>query len=249
MTTELFPMSKTLDDHERAELARYEGIVNEGLKSFIEVGEALDRIKQGRLYRETHRSFKAYVKKKWGFGDSRSRQIRGAAAFAKSVATEFSTSFDNEKAVAKFKAALKKFDPELRPAIIKLAAAKAEASQRNLTAGDLREVGEVLNEAVTTGGYVDTGDGTQYALTSAVSTSMDERQQRQKAHIEERSRWQFSRVVYGKVKGDTLDLSPEDVRAIRNAALDGNVKIIVYVGKDESSREATVSSSSAGVVQ
>jgi len=48
-------------------LAHLEGIIERGLETFIEVGEALLRIREERLYREDgYPSFEAYCQQRWG---------------------------------------------------------------------------------------------------------------------------------------------------------------------------------------
>jgi hypothetical protein len=48
-------------------LAHLEGVIERGLQTFIEVGEALLRIREERLYREAgYSSFEAYCQQRWG---------------------------------------------------------------------------------------------------------------------------------------------------------------------------------------
>lgn len=60
---------------ERLALARLEGIIGAGLKSFREVGEALEQIHSKRLYRQTHSAFEDYCQEKWGFTKRRAHQL------------------------------------------------------------------------------------------------------------------------------------------------------------------------------
>ena len=64
---------------ERDRLAQLEAIVQRGLDTFIDVGNALGEIRDQKLYRETHNTFENYCKQRWGFNDSRARQLIGAA--------------------------------------------------------------------------------------------------------------------------------------------------------------------------
>jgi hypothetical protein len=50
---------------ERAELAESEGIIERGFNTFLDVGTALLRIKDRRLYRETHSTFEAYCRERF----------------------------------------------------------------------------------------------------------------------------------------------------------------------------------------
>lgn len=46
---------------ETSELVRCEGVIRRGLGTFLEVGQALQQIRAGKLYRDTHDSFEAYL--------------------------------------------------------------------------------------------------------------------------------------------------------------------------------------------
>ncbi len=65
---------------ENGRLAHLEGIIEAGLQTFYDVGGALMEIREGRLYRQTHRSFEAYTKERWGMGKSRAHQLIEAAS-------------------------------------------------------------------------------------------------------------------------------------------------------------------------
>ena len=47
-------------------LEELEAIIGRGLQSFVEVGNALLEIRDSRLYRDTHPTFEAYCKERWG---------------------------------------------------------------------------------------------------------------------------------------------------------------------------------------
>lgn len=66
-------------DGERAEMARCEAVIERGLQTFTEVGNALLRIRDGRLYRAEHATFEAYCRERWGFTDRRARMLMSAA--------------------------------------------------------------------------------------------------------------------------------------------------------------------------
>jgi N6-adenosine-specific RNA methylase IME4 len=57
---------KTLSVSERQELARLEQAIERGLQSFVEVARALLEIRALRLYRETHGTFEAYARERFG---------------------------------------------------------------------------------------------------------------------------------------------------------------------------------------
>jgi hypothetical protein len=80
---------------ERKVLARAEQTIDEGMRTFVEVGEALRRIQVGQLYRETHETFDAYCRDRWDFAKSRAYQLIQGAAIAEQLAV--STNVDNRK--------------------------------------------------------------------------------------------------------------------------------------------------------
>lgn len=61
-------------------LAECEGVIERGLKTFTEVGNALLQIRDGRLYRESHATFEDYCRERWGFSRIRAHQIIEASA-------------------------------------------------------------------------------------------------------------------------------------------------------------------------
>jgi hypothetical protein len=49
---------------ERNDLNRFEAVIQNGLKTFFEVGHALGEIRVKRLYRGTHATFEAYCRER-----------------------------------------------------------------------------------------------------------------------------------------------------------------------------------------
>jgi len=77
-----------LPSSERAELARCEGIIERGLRTFTEVGNALLRIRDGRLYRAEFATFEAYCRERWGMRHNYAdRLIRAAVTVTNLVPT------------------------------------------------------------------------------------------------------------------------------------------------------------------
>lgn len=68
-----------------ATLTDLEAVIERGLSSFVEVGEALMSIRDEKLYRADHDTFEAYCRDRWGFVASRARQLIGAAQTVTSV--------------------------------------------------------------------------------------------------------------------------------------------------------------------
>lgn len=74
-----------LDVIDAERLTLCESVIDRGLRTFIEVGDALMAIRDGRLYRRTHGTFDAYCRERWGWTASRARQLMGAAETATNV--------------------------------------------------------------------------------------------------------------------------------------------------------------------
>lgn len=72
-------MNDLLTASETASLAEHEAVIERGLNTFVEVGNALYAIREERLYRAKHSLFEDYCRERWGFSDSRARQLVGAA--------------------------------------------------------------------------------------------------------------------------------------------------------------------------
>jgi Rps23 Pro-64 3,4-dihydroxylase Tpa1-like proline 4-hydroxylase len=68
-----------LDVGERAKLKQLESVIAQGLHIFYQVGQALDEIREERLYREIHKTFEAYCQEKWGITRSRACRVIDAA--------------------------------------------------------------------------------------------------------------------------------------------------------------------------
>lgn len=82
-------------------LGENEAIIERGLTSFVEVGQALTRIRDGRQYRETHATFEAYCRERWDFTPQRAGQMIGAAAVAETLETNVSIPLPATEGVAR----------------------------------------------------------------------------------------------------------------------------------------------------
>ncbi len=68
-----------LSNEEKVSFKTYEEIIEKGLKTFIEVGNALFEIKNNKLYRESFTTFEAYCKDRWQLKRQRAYELMGAA--------------------------------------------------------------------------------------------------------------------------------------------------------------------------
>jgi hypothetical protein len=64
------------------ELTECEAIIERGLASFLEMGQALLRIRDGRLYRQTHRTFARYCQQRWSLSRSYAYELMEAGQVA-----------------------------------------------------------------------------------------------------------------------------------------------------------------------
>ena len=72
-------MNNLLNIEERNELERCEVVIKQGLKTFVEVGQALMLIRDKRLYRAEFGTFKEYCSQKWNMLDRNARRLIDAA--------------------------------------------------------------------------------------------------------------------------------------------------------------------------
>jgi hypothetical protein len=91
-------------------LPELERVIERGQQTFIEVGRALLEIRDRRLYRETHATFEAYCRERWGWGRHRANQYINGARVAQAVGDSCYQP-ENE---AQARAMLDRLDPEER---------------------------------------------------------------------------------------------------------------------------------------
>ncbi|MBN1430421.1 MAG: hypothetical protein JXB07_18775, partial [Anaerolineae bacterium] len=68
---------------EAIQLREYETVIERGLSTFMDVGEALLAIRDKRLYRNTHSTFEEYCQERWGMSRSYAYRTIEAAQVAK----------------------------------------------------------------------------------------------------------------------------------------------------------------------
>ena len=89
--------TEIMNSLDRSTLRKCEKIISAGMVTFLDVGEALCKIRDEKLYREKYSSFKTYCKEKWEFSDSRARQLIGGSEIAKGVESVTRVTLSNEK--------------------------------------------------------------------------------------------------------------------------------------------------------
>lgn len=94
VSSEKFPLT----EEEQASLVHYEAIIKRGLKTYLEVGEALFRIQTGRLYRAGHATFESYVTTVWSFKRAHAYRLINAYRVQESVQDETGTALNEAQA-------------------------------------------------------------------------------------------------------------------------------------------------------
>lgn len=127
-------------------LTECERVIEAGQKTFVEVGQALLKIRESRLYRAEHGTFEEYCLSRWGMARSHAHRLIDAAAVTKNL----SPIGDIPKTEAVVRPLTKLAPDQQREAWTK-ANEKAASENRPVTA---RDVGEMVVEIVPTSGRV-----------------------------------------------------------------------------------------------
>lgn len=75
----------TLSIVETSELAQCETVIERGMSTFREVGNALARIRQGRLYRDQYDSFETYSRAKWNMSGTHAHRLIDSASVVENL--------------------------------------------------------------------------------------------------------------------------------------------------------------------
>jgi len=59
-------MTEILQIEEQEALQQYEAVIEKGLQTFYEVGQALAFIREKKLYRAEYKTFEDYCRERWG---------------------------------------------------------------------------------------------------------------------------------------------------------------------------------------
>lgn len=78
-------VAPTLTVTEQEELARCEETIRRGWQSFVEVGEALNRIHDKKLYRDRYERFEDYYRAEWQYQKSQVYRLMGAAKVVRAL--------------------------------------------------------------------------------------------------------------------------------------------------------------------
>jgi hypothetical protein len=124
---------------ERAELIRLEEVIERGVKSFADTGQALARVRDSRLYRETHATFDDYCRVVWDMRrEVADRLIRAAEVVASIAPTNPTGLVPTSESQARELAPLLD-EPEKLARVWESATSMAAAAERPVTAADVRD--------------------------------------------------------------------------------------------------------------
>lgn len=167
----------TLTADERVELERCEAVIKKNLDAWIEVGTALITIREKHLWRGDYKTWSAYLKARWKMTRQRAKQLSDGVGVQQRVEASTLLTVGSEYVARE----LGKFEPELQPAIMRIADSTAKALGKPVNGGMVKRVGEVITQAAVTGAVDVMGVATP--LTGAVLENEFEAVMRQKAHL------------------------------------------------------------------
>ena len=116
-------------------LAELEAVIERGLETFVEVGNAIREIRDSRLYRERYATFEEYCRERWGWGRNYANKQVVAADTAALVGTNVPIA---NEAQARALAPLAREDPEAARAVWAEAVEEAKRRGRRPTAAAVR---------------------------------------------------------------------------------------------------------------
>jgi len=91
-------------------------VIDRGLATFVQVGEALVEIRESRLYRDGHPTFEAYCRQRWGFSRKRAYDLTAAAEAVGALSPMGDIPLPRSERVARELAPLRSDPPAMREA-------------------------------------------------------------------------------------------------------------------------------------
>ena len=181
--TQLNIESNVLTTTEQTELVENESVIERGLKTFHEVGNALLSIRDKRLYRQAFKTFEEYCDKRWQISRPRAFQLMEAARVADNLSTIVDILPANESQTRP----LTQLEPEAQRVVWDIV--QQTAPKGKITADHVKSVASVFKEVAKTQA-IDDGTGIQVAVSdvfkAAVTEETYERMKRQEAYIAEK---------------------------------------------------------------
>jgi hypothetical protein len=137
---------KGLSSEELSSLEQCEQRIKRGIKTFVEVGSALQQIRDGKLYREQHATFDEYCRERWSMSRIHAHRTIEAAAVMGMLPVG-NTIISSERQARELLPL--KHDPEAMTEAVHGAEQRAASEKRKVTANDVKEsVQAVRGESV-----------------------------------------------------------------------------------------------------
>lgn len=173
---------------ESQSLIQHEQVIERGLKSFIEVGNALLAIRDERLYREHHATFEDYCQERWGITPQHGGRLIASAIITKNLEPVGSIPPANERQTRP----LTSLEPDEQRIVWEVV--QKTAPNGNVTASHVKSVADVFKTVIKTGA-IDNGEGEDIPIRQAtidhvkaiVTEETYERTKRQETYISEKA--------------------------------------------------------------
>jgi len=124
-------MSPTiLTGTEAKRLESLEACIRRGQKTFVEIGLALETIRDEKLYRSDFSTFQDYCKEKWGWDRQRAIQLINASAVVKSLPANVNNCLQTESQARE----LSKVEPTKRDEVLAKAAQSGSVTAKSIKA-------------------------------------------------------------------------------------------------------------------
>jgi len=88
-----------LTPEQQNEFRKCEAVIEKKWQTFVELGQALARIRDGRLYRDQYASFEAYCRQRWAYGRHYANHLIAAAEVVAHLVTIVTTAPHHESQV------------------------------------------------------------------------------------------------------------------------------------------------------
>lgn len=218
-------MITSLTSEQQARRATLENKVKAGLKNFVETGLALLSLREEKLFADKFDTFEEYCKVVFGFTKQRGSQLTIAAQVARDVSTV--VDIPNER-VARELAKLE--DPKDRRTAASIAF--ATAPDHVVTSEWMAGTVAVLQEAMATEGFVDTGRGGYAALNAGISHEVHQAMLTKRKQIQAKK--QKPLAVFEATPSSIVDdclsitLSKEQKHMLRRLKQGESIRFVIY---------------------
>lgn len=143
-------------------LAECEATIQKGLATFMDVGSALMRIRDGRLYRVEYKTFEAYCQEKWGIARAQAYRLMDASTIAGNLSP-----IGDKPATESQVRPLAGLEPEEQREVWISATEKAEEEGRKVTAKDVEMAkAEIIEDAPIRFTAMDKAEKAKFILSS-----------------------------------------------------------------------------------